>query len=127
MADPKPDGGGSLKQKVGGLPMWGWVGLAASAGIVVMVWRQRGKKTEPTPSQQQPIVEASGLATEQASSIYSLLRTLQGTPSTPLPAPPSGETLQAPSNIRVEPSAGSGRIILFWNPVNGAVRYWIAI
>jgi hypothetical protein len=84
-------GGGDniLTRKMWGLPGWGWALIAAGVGIVAIMWLRRGK-TSDTATAQPQVVDASGLATEQAETIYSQLRDLQGRPSVPGPPGPAG-------------------------------------
>lgn len=81
-----PDSG--LSKKIGGLPTWGWIALAAAGGIGFFMWRQnRAASTASTATQDTSGTSAEGLPTEQYESLLALLRDLQGHGSTPATTP----------------------------------------
>jgi LysM domain len=94
MANPlPPEPGSGLKSKVMGLPVWGWVAVAAAGGIVLLMWLQnrKSKTAAPTDTSGTPAyADLSGLTTEQYESLLALLRDIQGNTSVPAPAGPPG-------------------------------------
>lgn len=80
------DAGGSagtgLMKRTAGLPMWGWVALAGAAGIVALMWFQRGKSgaaaAAPTLA-----VDTSAGPNDQNAALLAQIRDLQGANSTP--------------------------------------------
>jgi LysM repeat protein len=86
-----PDTGSGLTKKMVGLPMWGWIALAAAGGVVALVWMQNHKSKTTDSSIQTPVDQnPEGLSTDQYESLLALLRDIQGQPSTPLPTPSPG-------------------------------------
>lgn len=75
--------GSSLRQREGGLPRWGWIGLAAAVGVVGLVWYQSRKASQATASQTPTDISAQGLDTGQYESLLALLRDIQGNASQP--------------------------------------------
>ena len=47
---PRPAGGTGFAKKVGPLPVWGWVGLAALGGLGYLWWRSHHKAAASTAS-----------------------------------------------------------------------------
>jgi len=130
---PPDTGGGSnlLTRKIAGLPTWGWVGVSAAVGIVMLVWLQNRKKAAAPPATtdttgNQSVVDSSGLATGQYESLLALLRDIQGQPSERLPGTPDtpGTTLVAPTGVHtVNDRVWQNFLELHWDPVPGAVSY----
>lgn len=86
MTVPDDPGGGTLQKKVGGLPQWAWLAIAAAGAVVVMVWRQSSSKTtdQSTGSVVPTSAEDTGLSTSQYETLLTMLRDIQGQPSTPV-------------------------------------------
>lgn len=145
---PDTGGGGFLTRKMAGLPTWGWLGISASVGIVLLVWMQNRKKNAVPPvadTTSPQVVDSSGLATGQYESVLALLRDIQGQPSEELPGPagpagppgPGGPTgppgtappppaLTAPTGVHtINDRVWRNFLELHWNPVPGATSYVI--
>jgi len=77
---PQPEGEG-LSKKVAGLPTWGWIGIAAAGGVILLLWLQ-SRKSQAAPSTQ----DSSVPSTDQTGAIETLasqIRDLQGAGSQP--------------------------------------------
>jgi hypothetical protein len=75
-------------KKTAGLPMWGWVALAAAGGIAALVWFQRPKApaaaTPPTLA-----VDTTDSSSDQNAALLAQIRDLQGATSTPTTTKPA--------------------------------------
>lgn len=88
--------GGGLTSKVGPLPVWGWVALAAAGGIAVLLWLQSRKKaaapgdtsTAATGSVSPSTADVANLQ-DQLATVVSQIRDLQGGNSQPAPGTPT--------------------------------------
>lgn len=89
MAEEQGDPG--IGQREAGLPRWGWIGLAAAAGAVGLVWYQSHKASAATATQTTPTdtTTGQGLDTGQYETILSTLRDIQGNSSQPGTGQPS--------------------------------------
>lgn len=84
MADtdtPPNTGGTGLRTKMYGVPLWGWIGIAGAAAIVIGLWLQSRKKAAPAPTTDTSTF--AGPDTGQWEAIMTQIRDLQGQPSTP--------------------------------------------
>lgn len=96
----QPSQGSGLKQKTLGLPLWAWLPIVAVGTVGFIVWRRHAAansaaaSTAATDQSTQQVTDASGIATDQAETIYSQLRDIQGQLSSmpPAPAGPAGAT-----------------------------------
>lgn len=111
---PPREGGGGLSQKLGPLPAWAWIGIAAVGGIVVILWMRSRNATAAQPATNTVSPDTATVANlqDQLAVVESQIRDLQpgipgpqgpvgppggiGPPGTP---PPSGGT---------QPPAGGG-------------------
>lgn len=92
--------GGGLTSKVGPLPVWGWVALAAAGGIAVLLWLQNrrtaaaaaGAGTNATTQVQGADAAQVANIQNQLSTVLSQIRDVQAMPLTPGPAGPAGAT-----------------------------------
>ena len=82
---PPPSGGIGLQKRIGPLPAWGWIAIAAAAGIVGVVYLQYRRKASSASTS-----DTSGSTTDSSSSsddlgndeaILSQIRDLQGSVS----------------------------------------------
>ena len=87
---PRDSGSLGLTQKMGPLPVWGWIALAAAGGIGVLVWLQHRKSAaaDTTGTNSTVAVQGADAATvanlqDQLGVVLSQIRDLQGGPSTP--------------------------------------------
>ena len=82
---PPRESGGGLSTKVGPLPGWAWIGIAAVAGIGVILWlRSRGSATSAAPgSTVSPDTATVGNLQDQLATIAAQMRDLQGGSTTP--------------------------------------------
>jgi len=116
-------GGNFLTKKMFGLPTWGWVGIAAAAGVVGFTWWKSHKAataaatTTPTTTADTSLNQ--GLATEQYESILALLRDIQGQNSTSTNTP--DPSVPVPTGLVAVPK--SKEIDLTWDTVPGAIGY----
>lgn len=88
-------GGDGLSAKVGPLPAWGWIVLAAVGGIGLIVLLRSRNATQSTtaPSSVSPDTATTANLQDQLAVVASQIRDLQGGNSTPPPNnPPSGTT-----------------------------------
>lgn len=100
------EGDSILTRDFGGLPTWGWVGLAGLGGVAVILMRRRSAEQPVATGFDQPAALADGIPTEQYESLLAILHDLQGrgstaptTPTTPPSTPPpSGGTTRGPGN-----------------------------
>lgn len=147
MGSPNVDsGGGGLQAKYAGLPLWGWIGLAAAGGIGVAMWmRSRKPAAVTTAPAQQTTVDAAGLSTDQYESLLALLRDVQGSASRPMtpgppgpggppggpgpggppgpPGTPDTSLLPPPSGFHDEGPQWTHSLVYRWDAVPGAARY----
>lgn len=95
--DTQSRSGGGLTQKVGPLPTWGWIALAAAGGIGVLLWMQNRRKNAAAVAGTAPAVDVQGAdaATvanlqDQLATVMSQIRDTQAIPLTPGPTGPAG-------------------------------------
>lgn len=143
-------GGNMFTQKIGPLPMWAWVGIAAA---ILVVWRLYSNKqsaaaqqqtTPSTPADQVPqfvnqtytTVTAPGspgtapvpsptTPTPPEDNDHPTTPT-PPTPTTPHPAPRPVQGIGSVTGLRTT-GAGATNVGLAWNPVSGAQRYQVRI
>ena len=100
MPPPRTETGSGLTSKMGPLPVWGWVAIAAAGTIVGIYWWRARKSAKnaaeedgsvglsSSPSSARTVLvgggAAEGLPTEQYESLLALLRDIQGQNSTPI-------------------------------------------
>lgn len=123
-------GGGVLSKKLWGLPTWGWIALAAAAGIGGYVWLQSRKSktdassTDTDPNAQDTDSGASvGASSDLDQSLLAQIRDLQGANSTATPTTPTATTLPAVTNLKFSSGPSTTHCIVTWSPVTGAVAY----
>lgn len=83
---PRPAGGTGFAKKVGPLPVWGWVGLAALGGLGYLWWRSHHKAAASTASTATTTSTGATTSTDYAGEISTLqaeIQQLQGATSTP--------------------------------------------
>lgn len=82
---PREDGGG-LSQKLGPLPAWAWIGVAAVGGIIVILWLRSRNATaaQPAANSVSPDTATVGNLQDQLAVIASQIRDVQGGTSTPV-------------------------------------------
>lgn len=73
-----PVTGGGASQRIAGLPVWGWVALAAAGGIATLLWIQ-SRKSASSSAASQPAIELQGSDTQ---ALLDQLQNMQGQPST---------------------------------------------
>lgn len=82
----RPDTGSGLGEKIGPLPAWGWIALAAAGAVGVLLWLQRrnaaSSSTTTTPSVAPSTADVANLQ-DQLATVNSQIRNLQGANSTP--------------------------------------------
>src|SRR6267378_6049056 len=90
MVDPPEGGGTGPMKRTAALPMWGCVALAGAAGIVALMWYQRGKSgaaaAAPTLA-----VDTSAGPNDQNAALLAQIRDLQGSQSTSTAAPSTND------------------------------------
>src|SRR5882724_2781383 len=79
-------GGSGLMKRTAGLPMWGWVALAGAAGIVALMWYQRGKAGAAAAAPTLAVDTSSG-PNDQNAALLAQIRDLQGANSTATTTP----------------------------------------
>jgi len=96
-------GGSGLTAKVGPLPTWGWIAIAAAGGIGVLLWLQhRRSAAQPTGTNNTVAVQGADAATvsnlqDELQTAFAQIRDLQsGQASTPAPSAPT--TAPSPAN-----------------------------
>ena len=144
--------GNMFTQKIGPLPMWAWVGIAAA---ILIVWRLYSNKqaasqssqattTPSTPADQVPQFVNQTYTTVTAPSSPGTAPA--PTPSTPTPPGQPGPTTPMPPTPTLPQQAkaavaaaiasvtglratgvGATNVKLAWNPVNGAQRYQVRV
>lgn len=80
-------GGSGLSAKIGPLPTWAWIGVAAVGGIVVILWLRSRSNTQQaaTPgSDVSPSTADVANLQDQLATVESQIRNLQGGNSTPI-------------------------------------------
>lgn len=146
----RSSGGNVFTNKIGPLPMWAWVGIAAA---ILVIWRvMAGKKsassqattTPSTPADQVPqFVNQTYVSTTAPGAPSGT--TPVPSPSTPTPPDQPGPTTPMPT-IPTMPQqlarvaaalasvtglrstgAGATNIGLAWNPVSGAQKYQVRV
>lgn len=89
---PPSTGGTGLRSKLYGVPLWGWMGIAGAAAIVIGLWLQSRKKAAPAPTMPTDTSAFAGPDTGQWEAIMAQIRDLQGKPSTtPTTTPATNE------------------------------------
>lgn len=93
MADDPTGTSNPLRQKLMGLPVWGWLVVFTALGVVGVVWMEHRKKPADTSTDttgQGASFDATdtGLATDQYETLLAQVRDLQGELSTPITGPP---------------------------------------
>ena len=156
---PRPSGGRGniLTQKIGPLPMWAWVGIAAA---ILVVWRYYSNKnaasaassttaaSSSTPADQVPQFVNQTYTTVTAPSAPTggpTTTPTQPSPSTPTPPGQPGPTTPVPTTPTTPhpaprpvanigsvtglrtTGAGSTNVGLAWNPVTGATQYQVRV
>lgn len=84
---PREGGGSGLSAKIGPLPTWAWIGVAAVGGIVVILWLRSRSNTQQaaTPgSEVSPSTADVANLQDQLATVESQIRNLQGANSTPI-------------------------------------------
>lgn len=84
---PRERGGSGLTAKVGPLPTWGWIALAAAGGIVAILWLRSRGANQPSTSDTSSVSPDSatiGNLQDQLAVIASQIRDVQGGTSTPV-------------------------------------------
>lgn len=149
-AAPARSGGNMFTQKIGPLPMWAWVGIAAA---ILVVWRLYSSKQSQSS---QASTAASSTAADQVpqfvNQTYTTVTapTAAGTtapsPTTPTPPGEPGPTTPTPptpitpvqigrtiinkiasvTGLRTT-GVGATNIKLAWNPVSGAQQYQVRV
>jgi hypothetical protein len=96
MTDPTPStkesSGGGLTSKIGPLPMWGWVAIAAAGGIAALLWMQHRKPAaQPTNTTEVQGPDSATVANlqDQLGTVLGQIRDLQGGSSKPAPGAPT--------------------------------------
>lgn len=119
-------GGTGLSRKIAGLPAWGWIAVAAAAGIVGYVWLQSRKNDNTTQPTDNGTGGEPGVSTQYASDVdqelLAQIRDLQGQNSTGNQA---AGPLAAPSGLHAT-GVYTNRIGVAWTPVDGAYGYDVA-
>lgn len=89
--------------RIGGLPTWGWVAIAAAGGVVVLLWLRSRKTAAPTT----PTTDTSGndIASE-LSVLQTEIQNLQGMGSLPTSPPPAGTPSSGPPLTAIQPIPG---------------------
>lgn len=85
-------GGTGLSRRMGGLPAWGWIAIAAAAGIGVILWlnfRKNQAAASSATTFDANSTDAS-IPTDQYEVLLSQIRDLQGDASQPGPTGPTG-------------------------------------
>lgn len=139
-SDTSPSEGGGLQRRMMGLPMWGWIAIAAAGGIVLILWYQNKKNNQPAPGANADVTgtdTTQGLATSQYEALLAQLRDLQGANS--VPATPSsnnsgdkdkdkdkGNKDLTIKNLKQIPGTIPGEITIDWDDVRGAVYYVVS-
>jgi hypothetical protein len=134
---PPPSGGGALSKKVLGLPTWGWIAVAAAAGVVGYVWLQSRKKNAASDSSGQTLDNSNGssdpngigaYASDTDQALLAQIRDLQGAQSTAVGD--DGDTSTTPEATTPGQVTGlkavkvtTSLIWLTWNGVVGARGY----
>ena len=81
-----PSGGTGFARKIGPLPVWGWVGLAALGGGAYLWWRNHHKATSATTSTAVSTSTGATTSTDYAGEVSTLqaeIQQLQGAALTP--------------------------------------------
>lgn len=104
--------------------MWGWIAIAAAAGIGVIMWRKT--KAPAQSGQSTPIQVVPDDTSGQYESVLAMLRDLQGAessePTTPTTTPtPTQDTLPGVTNLKV--AIAGPLATATWSPVSGALWY----
>lgn len=125
--------GGGLTQKVGPLPAWGWIAIAAAGGVGLLLWLQSRKASAAAASQQQPSVDVQGAdaATvanlqDQLATVVSQIRDLQGGNSSSSPSTPDSGTYYFAIQGDASPATryiGIPGVGYYAAPYNGAVSF----
>lgn len=98
--------GNAFTAKVGPLPAWGWIAIAAAGGIGVLLWLQnrRGKQQPTNTTDVQGVDSATLNNFEDAlATIEAQIRDLQGAGSQPTPGGGGGLTPGGPTPPPVTP------------------------
>lgn len=113
---PPQTGGGGFRQKIMGIPAWGWLAIAAVGGAAILLWRRGG-----TPAQENAVPagfvppadsQSPEVTNEEFQTLLAQIRDIQGKLSeaaeqptpTPTPTPATGTTATPDG-----PAPGSGR------------------
>lgn len=92
-----------MTSKLGPLPVWAWVGIAAAGGVVVLLWlqnRKAGAASTTNNTTNVPDTQVTDLQSQLAT-VESQIRDLQGASSTTTP-PPDGTGTPAPTQHATE-------------------------
>lgn len=118
---PPPDGGNALTRKIGGLPTWGWIAIAAAGGIAIYMYLQYRKNSaaSTTSSTDTSGTTAPGYTSDADQELLAQIRDLQGANST---ATTAVAGLPAPTNLKFT-TLGTTGALLTWTPVSGADHY----
>jgi hypothetical protein len=120
---PSSTGGSGVTQKMGGLPVWAWVAIAAAGGIVFFVWRSKSSSTTASTadtSTDNSDAEANSLS--QLAVLESQIRDIQGDVSTSQSGDTTTATLTAPAGLKAS-RVDQGGVSLTWTAVSGAKGY----
>lgn len=126
-----PSTGGGLNKKLWGLPTWGWIAIAAAAGIGGFVWLQSRKKSSDdsstdTTSDDSSVTNA-GYSSDVDQGLLAQIRDLQGDTSTPTAATPTagqvGSWVAKPSKTSIYNTfTGASNAVRYHITLNG--REW---
>lgn len=107
---PAPAKGGGLSRKLGPLPVWAWVALAAGGGIVYFLWKRKSAASATGTDNTAADVSANTsdmLSESQYENILAAIHDLQGPASVPpaTPNPQPGEGNETPAQEEAEEDA----------------------
>lgn len=118
---PITGGGGALSKKMMGLPTWGWIAIAAAAGIGIAVYLEYRRKSTPTAAATDDGTSGGTSDTDTSDTqqaILAQLRDLQGDTSTAT----TTTTLTAPTGLKFT-TLTTTHAVITWAPLTGAVSY----
>lgn len=136
---PPASGSAGWQSKIGPLPAYAWVLVAAAGGVAFLLWTRRGGSDggSNTAGFVAPSSEEEGLSDEQYQTLLSQLRDLQGEDSVPVtttpPATTTGKISDTIGQKDLVPAPGSKRGYGWYKAVKGdtaakvAAKYNISV